>query len=232
MATHDLFFGGQRTNNPHWAMFPQVEPNPDDYMEPDARGTPIWFSLTRRLIWSPCCASCGCSAGGCGCEAPQNAVACACPPSMRKIDSGSAGLHHYLENNPIAVGDVINSVIIPKGSALVYLWYKVEKAITPFTFDIRVRGNAASLGGTTAAPVPFSLITGVDGTTVNEGLICVDTLNSGCPLWFDQNDMIQVVVTDLPPQTNNDCGACCPGGIAGSSIIISPVVMVPCRGFN
>lgn len=227
MATHNLFFGGQRTNNPEWAMLPSVEPKPDEPMAPDNRGNPVLFSLNRRLIWSDCCESCGC-----GTEPGPDA--CRCTAGSKKLDGGSTALKQYLKHNAIAVGDVINAVILPRQTALMYLWWAVESPIDPFTFDVRVRGNAASLGGTIAAPVPFVVAAGIDGTVKGSGLIDVTTLNGGQPLWLDQNDMLQVVINDLPAvAAPGDCSPCSDGGgIKGSSIIISPIVLDPCRFRN
>lgn len=222
MAIHNLFFGGAPTHRNHgYAMFPQYEVGPDDTMHPDNRGAPCLFSLNRRLIWEDCCSRCGCGVGS----------GCACGSGSR-LDGGSSALKHYLEENPVAVGDVINAVILPKETMLQYVWWKVEKAITPFTFDIVVRGNAASLGGTTAVPVPVVIAAGLSGSVLDSGMIDVTALNGG-PLWLDQNDMLQVIIRSLPPLVDtSDCSPCSSGGIAGSSIIVSPVLLDPCRYRN
>lgn len=232
MATHNLFFGGQRAYNLYGNMFPQVEPEPDGVMDPDARGTPVWFSLTRRLTFRDTCTSCGGCSDACpGCEPTS---LCTCSGSNRKLDGGSQALRAYLENNVIAEGDIINSVIIPKGSALAYLWWKVANPVPGLVVDIRVRGNAASVGGTTEVPVPIVIAQDVDAGTCAEGLICVPPFN-GCHPYFDQNDMLQVVIKTLPvdPAGCNDCGCCDPcAGLKKLSLIVSPVVLFPCRGFN
>lgn len=231
MTTHNLFFGGQRTNNPEWAMLPSVEPKPDDYMEPDARGTPVWFSLTRRLTFRNTCASCGGCSDICpGCPPPADLCKC----GGKKMDGGSAALAKYVEGNSIVEGDILNSVIVPKGSALAYVWWKVANPVPGLTLELRVRGNASSVGGTALAPVPIVLGT-IDGAACDEGLICVPAFN-GCLPYFNQNDMLQVVVSSLPapdPDACNDCGCCDPcSGIRALSLVVSPVVLFPCRGFN
>lgn len=230
MTIHNLFWGGQRTNNPEWAMLPQVEPGPKDPMDPDARGTPVWFSLTRRLTFKHTCTSCG------GCQDPcsPNENPCTCAGPTRRLDGGSQALRRYIENNPIVEGDIINAVILPQTSALAYVWYKVANPVDGLTFDIRVRGNSTSVGGTTAVPVPIVIASDIDGSVASEGLLCAPAF-AGCHPYFDCNDMLQIVVKTLPVVSNDcdDCGCCDPcAGIKSLSLIVSPVVLFPCRGFN
>jgi len=216
---HQLFNGGQRTRNLDWAMFPQVAPGIDEPMESDARRSHVMFSLTRDL-WFGGVSGVTSSAGPCGCGCGSTNSGC----------KGSIALNHYISETPIVAGDVIQTHILPRRSMLMFVHWSVESPIDPFTFDLRVRGQAASMGGTEAAPVNLVLQAGINGTVADSGVIDVSAVNGG-PLYLDQNDFIEMVVNSLPPAgASSGCSDCASGGIHGLRVLISPVVMEFQRG--
>ena len=210
MAEHNLFLGGLATMNGHYRGLPSVEQTPNGAMTPTTHKQQGRYSLLRDLAWKD-------DTGG---------------PSTGE-SRGSRFLADYLSCNTLAVGDVLNLVIMPKWSSILGIWWMVHDPLPGFTFDLRLRGNANSLGGTPAVPVPLTLATGVDGGLVAPvaagpgyaptGLIGIDPAAQGDPLapgiYFDQNDMLQLVITGLPPE-----------GIACSRICIAPVMETYCEG--
>jgi hypothetical protein len=193
MATHPLFLGGARTQAVYPpSMFPARDVNPDDSMATDNTRGDILFSNTRRLIWKESFSVQSC-----------NYI-------------GSDALSQYYACNTIATGDIIQTHILPRWSSLERVWVNVEEAVAGFTFQLRVRGNSASNGGTTAVPVPITVGPVIDGGVVGSQLILLDD-----PIYFDQNDMLEMVLVSVPAT-----------GIECSNISISPVVMEYCRGFN
>ena len=216
MAVHNIFFGGKRTESVGLRshMLPSTPPGKDDCMEADQRHSPVLFSLTRRLVWK--------------CE---DEVRHECPPPC-----SSEALGDYICRNPIAVDDVLVTHIMPRLSMLQYVWWKVDNPITPFSMDLRVRGCSRSLGGTEATPAPVVLGTidgtlGGDATDITSGVIDVTALNGG-PLYFDQNDFLELVINELPDPASDPCCECTTGGIKESNLMISPVVLEFCRGEN
>lgn len=209
MAEHNLFLGGQRTpRGGFYEMLPSADATPNQSMTPATHKEAAQFSLTRHLAWKED----------------------HCPKTG--ASQGSAALCDYLDRNVIAAGDVINLVIMSKHTSLLKVWWKIDAALTGFTFDLQVRGNAQSLGGTVTAPVPVVIATDVDGAQAPtdaegcnfpSGVIGIDPAAQGDPLaegiYFDQNDMLQLVVKTLPPE-----------GIACSEIMVSPVVETYCEG--
>lgn len=193
MATHPLFLGGGRTQTVYPpSMFPSRDVNPDDDMAVDNTRGDILFSNTRRLIWKE-------------------------PFSVQSCNYiGSDALSQYYTCNPIVTGDIIQTHILPRWSSLERIWINVEEAVAGFTFQLRVRGNSASNGGTTAVPVPINVGPVIDGGVVGSQLIVLPE-----PIYFDQNDMLEMVLVAVPAS-----------GIECSNISISPVIMEYCRGFN
>lgn len=191
MSVHKLFRGGSRTNNLQYAMYPQVDVAPNDEFESDNRRGPIRFSITERITFKEGCGPCGCDQ-----------------------EAGSQALAHYYACHPFAVGDVIQTHILPRFASLEKVWWMNVKPMPGLTFDLRVRGNAASLGGTVAAPAPVTLQS-FDLATEGNGLITFD------PMYLDQNDMLELVITGMPAD-----------GIECMNFILSPVIEEYCRGFN
>lgn len=190
MAEHNIFMGGNRTRTSFPpSLFPQRDVNPDQVFEADNRRGPIDFSLTRRLVWK--------------CHASINK---ACPD-----DAFSDGLAQYVEclETPIASGDVLNTNILPRFSSLREVWVNVVTPAAGMTGVLRVRGNAASVGGP------------VDIATVDFGVAGSQLITLPDPIYFDQNDMFQVELDGVVTEE-----------LLCSEIMISPVVREYCRGFN
>lgn len=210
MPTHDLFLGGQRTpRGGFYEMLPQVEPKPNQAMTPATHKDGGNYSVTRHLFWKD------------DDDCPKTGAS-----------EGSRALADYLTREEILVNDVINLVIMPKHTSLLKVWWMIHEALDGFTFDLQIRGNAQSLGGTLAAPAPILLAEDVDASMVAtdaekcnipSGLIGIDPAAQGDPLaegiYFDQNDMLQLVVKTLPA-----------AGISCSELMISPVLETYCRG--
>ena len=208
MATHNLFRGGLSTRANGWsfAMYPSTDVDPNGFMEGAAHKTPVDYSLTWGLAPGNQCH-----------EAPQR--------------SGFMAQHAYFRDLavPLAVGDVINAVIMPRFSSLIDLFYVNCCPQPGFTLSVRLRGNADSLGGSEATPVPLTIgtinmgdvtwgsilrlpaqPTGGDGSTApggtedpTTGVIDpgdVNLLGQPGAIYFNQNDMLQLVVTALPEE--------------------------------
>lgn len=178
MAEHNLFRGGQCTNNPGYRMFPQREQAPDSPMESAAHKTPVTFGLSWGL-------------------APARGR------PFTPVRSGFLGQAEYFEclEEPLAVGDVVNAVIMPRMSSLIDLWYFNCKEVAGLEAEIRVRGNAESLG----APIVLATI---DFGEVNpHGAIVPITPGGGhdSAIYFDQNDMLQLVFTAVPADFDPSC---------------------------
>lgn len=198
--THNLHLGGQRTMNFDYTMFPQVLPGLDDHMQVDNRRGPARFSNTRWLDF----------------DSSALVMASSVPAQVSSEAHGSAGLRHYTAHNEIAIGDVIVTHILPRFTSLDKVHWAVAKCITPFKFDIRVRGQATSVGA------PIVIATGIDGGVVSSGLIGIPHINGGENIYFDQNDVLEIVVTDMPVAEVGTDGTFT-GGIKGLGLAITCV---------
>lgn len=208
MAEHNIFLGGLSTRNWFYQGLPSTEQTPNGAMTGTTHKHQGRFSLNRHLIWKD--SDCGPATG--------------CKPV------GSLFLADYIANHEIKVGDILNIMMLPKQTSLLGVWWKVTTPLEGFTFSLRARGNANSLGGALAAPAPRTIATALDGAAapvedghVPSGLIGIDPAMQGDPLapgiYFDQNDMLQLVVDTLPPE-----------GIACSDLTISAVMESYCEG--
>lgn len=126
-------------------------------------------------------------------------------------DAFSDGLAQYFECNTFEDGDIINSHILPRFSSLREVWINVVTPSAGLVVDLQVRGNAASVGGVQ------TVATGIDFGTAGSQLITLDE-----PIYFDQNDMLQIVLVEGVDADELQC----------SEIMVSPVVREYCRGFN
>lgn len=212
MATHNLFRGGMRTDT-GWTMrmYPSTDVGPNDFMEAAAHKTPVHYAISWGL-------------------AP------AAPCEDGPIRKGFMAQASYFEDHELAVGDVINAVILPRFSSMIDLWYINCCPQPGLTFEVRVRGNSDSLGGTEAVPVPLTIAT-IDMGLVTHGSILRlpaqpaagdgatdavggaesaftgildpgDVFMQGQPgaIYFNQNDMLQIVVTAVPAEgVDLDC---------------------------
>lgn len=175
MTTHNLFRGGMSTRKNGWslAMFPSTEPGPDDAMEAASHKGPVDYALTWGF------------APGMSCEeAPQRSAFMAQQQYFRELDA------------EIAVGDVINAVMLPRFSRLIDVLYMNCCPQKGLKANLVVRGNAASLGGTTDTPAPIVLAE-IDFGTLTWGKAINLTAFAKTP-YFDQNDMLQLVFTAVP----------------------------------
>lgn len=207
MATHNLFRGGastRRTSGFSFSMYPSAEVGPNDAMESAAHKTPVHFALTWGLApGDPCCRDNPCRTS----FMAQHAY-------FRELDT------------PLAVGDVINTVILPRFTSLIDLFYMNCCPQPGLVMELRVRGNSDSLGGTDEVPVPVTLATLDFGEVTWGSIIPIpaapagdgspaaggepdeetgeidpgDVLVAGQPgtIFFNQNDMLQLVITSLP----------------------------------
>jgi hypothetical protein len=193
MATHDIFMGGDGPAGGAGAgtytgqFFPAVPPGVDDYNRIDARRTPVTGGITRRLVW----------------DRPRG------PSANSPYDPTSPALAKYLEVHPIEQDDFLRIILLPRRCELKRVWWSVEKPLTGLEFTLEVEGRAASLGGNpvmlTAAPI--------DGGAEATGLIDVQAINGGDPLYIDGNDFLQMRLTGLPA-----------AGIKGSDIRITAII--------
>lgn len=126
---------------------------------------------------------------------------------------GSQGLADYLANNTIATGDIINSHIMPRFASLDKIWWMVKTpSAAGVSVSVQLRGNAASVGGVQVLIPSIPL-----------DAIASDLFVLPAPIYFDQNDMLQLVITG--PGNLNEALKC-------SNFLISPVVEEYCRGFS
>jgi hypothetical protein len=124
----------------------------------------------------------------------------------------------YFENleTAFAEDDVVEAMILPRFTSLIRIFTMNRFAIAGLTANLVVRGNADSLGGTPTVPAPVVLGT-IDFSETWEGRlmdyptdvldIAVDddptlvaTGTMARPLFFNQNDMLQLVFTGVPAE--------------------------------
>ena len=191
MATHNLFRGGLRTNNPGLTMLPATDVGVNDTFDVAAHKTPALFGLSWGLA----------PGYHYGHRPGRNAF-----DSQREYFKGLSA--------PLAVGDVINAIILPRMSLLRTVWFINHSDIDGLEFTVRVRGN----GLTPAAPltlgsvdlddlVPngriiadFPQVT-VTSTTIDQGADPDIVVGSAAVVnapYLAQNDMLQIVITAVP----------------------------------
>jgi hypothetical protein len=209
MAVHNLFMGGQKANSCTIGsnMFPSMEMGQCEPWAADYRKSNVEFSLTREFNW-------GCApAGGCT-DCGQ--------------ERGSQALKQYLNENTIAVGDIINAVGIPMLGIVTGVWWVIKAPAAGFTFDIQIRG---AVGTSVPAPVVIGTVDGgpaaplAGSCSIPSGYFHLTT-----PLYFDHNDMLQLVITGLPAAPAGGCGSCGQNGIGLTDFIVAPQYREFCRG--
>jgi len=171
MAEHNIFWGGQRTRNLDWGMLPSTEPAPTDYIQPDHRSASCQFSPTFTL--DP--------------NRPRGATYISdgmSPAQARFFEALGDG------GTPLAVGDVLNIMILPIHTRLNTVTVQVYKPVAGLTFDLAVRGNG--IGGA----LPFAL--GVSAATEMTEMYDLYSAHGGAPVFFKENDMLQMTITALP----------------------------------
>ena len=195
MAEHNLFKGGRATSRLDHSMLPSVEQTPNGPMESAAHKVPTHFALSWGL-------------------APSRGL----PFTGERRGFLEQARYFECLEAPVAVGDIIHAVIMPRLTSLVDLWFANCKAIPGLTAEVRVRGNAASVG----APVVLGTIDfGVENP--NGSLMNFAAINSGGQtngVYFDQNDMLQIVITAVPASLDLSC----------IRFAMSPVIREYCRG--
>lgn len=213
MAEHNIFLGGDRTKScSFYEALPSTEMPPNGAMTGTTHKHNPTHSLTRHLAWK-------------------------CPPCPQTGEAyGSQFLANYLEREEIVAGDILNLAIMPRGTSLIKIWWQIKEPLDGFAFSLQVRGNAHSISGDptgdVASATAIPIIAGVDGAQGaldEEGCLLASGVlgiapdlqgDPNCPgIYFDQNDMLQLVIESLPED-----------GIACSEMCISPVIMEYCEG--
>jgi len=172
MATYNIFHGGQRTQNLDYAMLEQVEPDKDAYMQPDHRSASCRFSPTYTFYG----------------ERVRGSTWMA---------GGSLALAQFFDRldelgTPIAVGDVLNIMIMPKHTELERITWQVSKPLAGVEFKLDIRGNG--LGGALA------LGASLDGSASDTQMIDVYAKNGNKPAFFDENDMLTLEFSAIPAE--------------------------------
>lgn len=170
MTVHKLFMGGAAPIGAKGVydsrFFPQKDIPEDEYFRFDARRTPTHGGIMRRLVW----------------KAPRG-------PHLT-IRPQSPGLAHYLSENTIAQGDILQIILLPRRTELTRVWVSVENPLPGFTFKLRVRGN-----GLSGTPV-YVTSADIDGNVKDEHIIDVTAVH-GAPMYFKKNDMLELEITGL-----------------------------------
>lgn len=171
MAEYIIAWGGQRTHNLDWQMYPSVAPGDDDYIQPDHRSASCMFSPTFTLDYTG-------------------------PHGSSYMEGGSPAQRQFFETlreqgTPLAVGDILTVQFLPKWCRAnsVTLW--VYKPVAGIEFDIKIKGTG--LGGA------LNVATGVSGATEHTEHYDLYAINGG-PAFFSKNDQLQLVFTALPPE--------------------------------
>lgn len=211
MTTHCLIQGGQRTANPFYAMYPSVLPGVNDNFESAAHKGPVLYANTRVLDF----------------DAGSLVTNLNVPQSISPETWGAAALKNYFTSVvAIAAGDVVQAQVIPRFATLTKLHWYVAKALPAgsYTCDIRVNGRATSMGGS-----PITLKSAIDMTVVASGIIDCEAANGGVPMYFDQNDILEVVFNTMPANTVASDGTFT-GGLTGLALWVTPVTEEYLRG--
>lgn len=191
MPTHNLFRGGLRTNNAGHTILPATDIGPEDTFDVAAHKTPALFGLSWGL--AP-----GFHYGH--------------RPGRNAFDS-QREYFAQLET-PLAVGDVINAIIVPRMSLLRTVWLANYNQIDGLEISIRLRGNSQtpaaplSIGtfdfndeipnGRIVADYPRVTTTNV---TIDQGTdpdVVVSSATVVPAPYTQRNDMLQLVVTAVP----------------------------------
>lgn len=191
MAEHNLFMGGAGPNGGvapgtyNAQGFPSVPPDADQYNRFDARRGPAVGAITRNLIWER-------------------------QEGVKYVDGPTSPfLASYLDANPIAAGDRLNIILLPKRCTLLRVWWAVERPFPGMDFDLEVTTIASPPAVTPITTAPINC------ATVGSGIIDVATLTGGLSGsgYMDDNRMLTMVVNNLPT-----------GGIRGSFIKVTAVL--------
>lgn len=209
MSTYCLVQGGQRTFNDQYAMFPASLSNIDDALQSAAAKGPSVYAVTRVLDFD----------GG---SLVSNANV---PSSLSPESWGSTALRHWSQKvTQLVPNDIIQVLELPRFTELVGLhWYVKKVLVGTSTADIRILGRSAAIGS------PLTLKSALDLTTVSSGVITMSAVNSGNPIYFDQNDVLEVKFNSLPARTTAADGSYT-GGVQGLGLFVTPIVREFLRG--
>lgn len=210
MTTHILVQGGQRTFNDQYAMFPGTLSGLTDNLGSPANKGPSRYAETRVLDF----------------DAGSLVTNLSVPKTISPESWGSMALSNYVKSvAQVASGDVLQVLELPKFSQLVGLHWFVAKTLASGTAVIRVNGRAASIAGN------LNLKTGIDLTTVGSGVLSFPKSGvfSGNEIYFDQNDILEVVISSQPANTTGSDGKFA-GGVQGLALFVTPVIEMYVRG--
>ena len=188
---HNIFLGGQPRPgvfNPDFQMYPQTPPSECDACE-IACHKPNNVRFYNRVLntcpTSPC--------DGDNCEDP------ALVQYLKQLQD---------DNDPLVLNQFLNVLILPKRHEYTRFWFEVVSPSPGLTFRVLIRDLALEILPNLDAGLTDPC---VDEAAVveNHGLIDLQALNGGDPLYLNRNDMLQLEVTGLPaagvPCTADNC---------------------------
>lgn len=201
MATHKLADGGPMPNGCCMGegRYPSIDMPPYEEWAIDYRKTHNSASLGKVFDW--------------GCGPPEGCAACG------DNDEADPELQHYLRDNVIAVGDIIEVQGLPMGGILEGVCWNVIAGCAGFTFRLQVRGLAGS-----SVPATVNLGPAISGAVAASGYV-----HFNAPLYFDHNDMLQFVVTGLCTDPPSGCGPCGDNAIGVTKLGIHGFYRTCCR---
>lgn len=199
MAVHKVFLGGLPQPYTYGReMFPSRDFPAYTYAGVDHRKFTASFSNSRKIDFS-CSQEC-ISCGEAYAEAEQ--------------------LKNYFEQNPIAVGDIIEIIGISMYSTVDGIWWNVEGSLPGLEFQMQVRGLAGS-----SIPAPVNV-----GAPVNAGIVASGYVEFSPKLYADHNDMLQLVVTAVPAPSAPNCNSCTTSMLSGLKVWFAVDGKEMCRG--
>ncbi len=199
MANFSVFLGGLRSTNSNLAMFPSFPPDPTSPMGGDAR-SPEGAAKMRHLAWPGSIAANNCvSCGGYGCG-ESRALAAFCSQITASL----------------AVGDTFDTHIIPLGSVLTRVYWRVDGAVTGLSYTL------ATVSDTGPSPT----VTAITGSTINGAALGTGVFTLATPLVFTSNGLLRLVIAGLPTATaaNASCR------LMGASLQLAPLLLKPIGG--
>lgn len=199
MANFNLFYGGLRPQNAGLTMLPSFPPDPQPPIAVDVRAEPATTAKYRQLAFPASLGAINCaSCGGYACGESQ-ALAAYCAQIT----------------GTLAVNDTFDVAIIPAGSVLTRVVWRVASVAAGATFTV---SYVSSTSGGTVTAIPTSTI---DGGTVGMGVFTLAT-----PVVFANNGLLRLVITGLP--TSTAANAAC--RLRGLDLSIAPELLRPQGG--
>lgn len=200
MANFNVFYGGLRPQNAGLTMLPSFPPDPQPPLSVDIRAEPAYTAKYRQLAFPASlgavnCASCGNAACG---ESQALAAYCA------QI------------TGTLAVNDTFDVAIIPAGSVLTRVVWRVASIAAGATFTVSYVASTAVGAAVTAIPT----------STINGGAVGMGVFTLATPVAFADNGLLRLVVTALP--TSTAANAAC--RLRGLDLSIAPELLRPQGG--